>query len=104
MDIGCACICSYDNEPAEFSSTKYVKARKEHPCCECGETITVGERYEYVFGKWDGYLDTYRTCMTCVNIRRDVCCNSWTFTTLREDIWEVYGVDYVTGETIDDDE
>ncbi len=102
MDFGCACICGFDGEPPEFMNEKYVHARKEYTCLECGETIKKGERYEYVFGKWDGYLETHRTCMTCVKIRHDVCCSGWTYGTLRDDIWEAYGIDYVTGETIDD--
>jgi len=84
--------------------TKYVNAAKEHICCECNETIKKGERYEYVSGKWDGFIETHKTCMTCVRIRADVCDCGFTYTTLREDIWEVFGLDYVTGETIDDDE
>lgn len=104
MDLGCACICTYDGEPPEFMTEKYVNARKEHQCGECGDTIKIGERHEYVSGKWDRYFETHRTCMTCVNIRTDVCCDGWCYGMLREDIWDAYGVDYVTGETIDDDE
>lgn len=104
MDIGCACICNYDGEIPEFCNTRYVTAKKEHICYECDETIKVGDKYEYTFGKWDGYVNEFKTCITCVKIRTDVCCDTWVFGSLRNDIWETYGVDYVTGETKDDKE
>jgi len=97
MDLGCSCVCDVDHDPASVLEEKMVKARKEHECCECGETIKRGERYELVKGCWDGSWGTYKTCEPCVRIRRDVCCNSWIYGELRETIWEAFDFDYVTG-------
>jgi len=44
-------------------------SRKEHKCCECGQTISAGEVYEYSSGVWDGKPDSFKTCLSCVEIR-----------------------------------
>lgn len=98
MDIGCSCSCSMDGERPVVFEEHWPKARKEHVCVECGETIKLGQRYEYASGLWDGFWDHHKTCKTCVNIRNDVCCGSFIYGELREAIWETYGVDYVTGD------
>ena len=104
-DMGCACVCSVDYDRADVYSSKVVTARKQHKCCECGETIEPGGKYEYVSGCWDGSWDHYKTCEICLRIRNDVCCGGgFLFGQLREEVWEAFGVDYVTGETPDDDD
>ena len=104
MDIGCSCICSTDYDPAKVYKSKIITARKQHTCCECGETIEPGERYENTSGLWDNQWSHYKTCSICLCIREDLCCDGWIFETLRTTIWEEFGLDYVTGETIDDEE
>lgn len=104
MDIGCSCVCDTDYDCADVSSTKIIKARKEHVCCECGETINSGEKYEYASGLWDGSWSHYKTCEICLRIRDEVCCGGWIFGELRDVIWEAFGLDYVTGETWEDDD
>lgn len=61
------CFCDY--EPAEFYAKSEPKARKERRCCECGKAIQVGQRYEYVRGKWDGEMSFFKTCCRCVALR-----------------------------------
>lgn len=104
MDIGCSCICSYDGEAPDVSNTTWPKARKEHECCECGEAIEPGQRYERTSGLWDGFWDTFKTCRACVRIRADVCCGGFVYGELRELISEEFGFDYVTGECPEDEE
>ena len=53
----------------EFYSQKIVKGRKDHKCCECGCQIQRGTEHECVNGKWEGSMDTYRTCTQCVKLR-----------------------------------
>jgi len=104
-DLGCACVCSVvDYDPADVYSSKVVTARKEHTCCECGETIKPGDKYENASGLWEGSWDHYKTCEICLRIRSDVCCDGWLFGQLREAVWDAFGLDYVTGRTWDDDE
>lgn len=97
----CACICSYDAELPEFHLARMLRARKQHTCCECGETIEPGTYYEQVTGKWDGWIGTFKTCELCVRIREDWCC-TWEYGDLRNALWECLGFDYVTGECDDD--
>lgn len=61
-------MCGCDNPP-EFYERSIVAARKEHHCCECGTVIVKGERYERVSGKWEGDMETFKTCMPCVELR-----------------------------------
>ena len=84
MTDGCSCI--YVGEPdygPEFFSATEPKARKAHACGECGRQIQPGERYEYVCGKWDGDMLTYKTCVDCLSIRNAFFCEAYTF----GDIW-----------------
>lgn len=62
-----SCYCDYDQP--DFYKRVWRKASKEHRCCECGYTIKKGETYEYVSGKWDGSLGSYKTCERCVDLR-----------------------------------
>jgi hypothetical protein len=84
------CFCDYD-APEVYSSTK-PKARKPHQCEECGGPILPGEKYEYVFGKWDGYVSTFKTCERCFDIRQwvknNVPCFCWAHGNMIEDAKE----------------
>lgn len=90
------CYCDYD--PPKFVSVRTPRARKLHKCHECARTIRVGETYEYVSGMWDGYLDTFKTCSHCRDIRQylinSIPCYCWAYggldETLRETIEDVY--------------
>lgn len=86
MSCADSCIWMGDGETGEFSRTSRPKARKQHQCCECGDTIRVGQQHEYAVGKWDGIMDHYRTCDPCVEIRNTFCCDGYAFTCLWEEI------------------
>lgn len=58
-----------DCEIPEFCAERWVAARKEHACCECGHPIVTGERHQAVSGKWHGGVATYRTCECCAKAR-----------------------------------
>jgi hypothetical protein len=47
------------------------KARKQHKCCECANNILKGDNYQYASGVWDGYPGDYKTCLSCVSVRRE---------------------------------
>ena len=101
--VDCSCLIDDDSgDKPEVFHERMVKARKEYRCVECGEAIQKGERHECATGVWAGEWATYRTCDTCRVIRGDYCC-SWVYGDLREALWGVLGVDYVTGVTADDD-
>ena len=52
----------------EFSSVKYITARKQHVCCECRGPIFKGDSYEKYFIVSD-YCSDYKTCYYCVIAR-----------------------------------
>ena len=92
------CWCDY--VPSKFYSAAIRKARKEHECEECGRAIARGEKYEYVSGMWEDYIDTYKTCLGCVELKKlvkqFVPCFCWHHRTLHDDAKET--ADYYRGE------
>lgn len=61
--------CYCDFEPPQFYVRETRFAKKEHRCSECGRAIDPGEHYEHVRGKWDGHMDTYKTCPRCLELK-----------------------------------
>lgn len=84
------CVCDYD--PPEFCRVSKPRARTQHKCAECGGPIMAGEQYEYVFAKWYGEIDTYKTCERCYDIRKwvknNVPCLCWAHGNMIEDCRE----------------
>lgn len=65
-----SCYCEWDDgEMPEFYHERMCKARQEHKCCECGEPIKRGSRFQYATGKWDGKIEAYKTCAYCAALR-----------------------------------
>lgn len=58
-----------DLEMPEFYDETNPKARKDHRCCECSETIPKGEQYHKIVGKWDGHVSSYKLCGRCQEVR-----------------------------------
>lgn len=74
----CPLSSSIDGDgAASCSSTTIRKARKDHRCVECRETIKAGDRYEFVSGVWDGEPAAYKTCLSCVEIRDHFACEGY---------------------------
>jgi hypothetical protein len=98
MVMECSCSCEFnDDAPPDFMSTRFPKASKPFKCCECDKLIEEGEIHEYIVGKWEGEVDSFRTCLPCSRIRRDYSeCSP--FGGLAEAIWECLGFNYITGE------
>lgn len=91
MANNCGCVySSYDGDESPFYDTSRPKARKPHRCCECRETIPVGDCYERTTGKWNESLETYKTCLACAEIRQLLCCEGWNYTALWEDVREYF--------------
>ncbi len=76
----CACIwIDRDDDFPEVHNEKIVSARKQHKCAECGAPIEIGQKYEYVFGVWEGEPDTFKTCLDCVSARTEFFCDGWPY-------------------------
>lgn len=69
------CIGGGDYDPMDFCTVTYPKARKAHRCCECYRDIPKGVEYQRIAGKYDGQVDTYKTCLDCMNIRNGLQCD-----------------------------
>ena len=54
---------------SDFQTESTPTARKEHKCCECYGVVQPGQQYSLVTGCWDGDMDTFKTCMPCVEAR-----------------------------------
>ena len=93
MSISCDCSVDIGDSP-EFYIETFPVSRKVHKCCECGEDIKSGQKHHKFTGRWDGFLDTYRTCMVCYNIREHYCPHGYIFGGLAEAISECLGFDY----------
>jgi hypothetical protein len=86
-----------DAPPTTFGSC-VVKAAKDHRCTECRETIPKGSKYERVKGLWDGSWSTFKTCLSCVEIRDHFACeNGWLFGEVWSQIEENFFPDMKAG-------
>ena len=101
--ISCDCSCT-DYDSAKVYRSEIRKARKVHECCECGEDIERGQKYEYVAGCWDGNWSDYRTCLPCVAIRTHYCKFGWLFGELDSTLRECVGVGLTEVPEYDEDD
>lgn len=84
------CYCDYD--PADVYRKSNPIARKRHRCWECSGYIEPGEKYEYVFGVWEGHGEVIKTCHRCTALRDFVMekspCKCWAHGVLIEEMIE----------------
>lgn len=102
-----SCCCSVMDdyyEVAQFHKSELRRARKEHACSECGESIQPGEQYEHVTAMWDAGINTFKTCSFCLKIRRDFFPCGWYYEGLRDLFQECMGFDYTRLPEHDPDE
>ena len=90
-DCSCVYIGDFDS-PSSYEECM-LTAIVTHECIECGKVIEVGDRYERVDGTWNGYSKNpysavYRTCSTCLDIRRAFFCDGWLFCGMFEALHE----------------
>lgn len=58
-------MCDLDAAGPQAFYQRVRRARKEHCCCACGETIRPGDRYSVSSGIWDGEPDSFKHCLRC---------------------------------------
>ncbi len=84
--MSCADVClsaDHDSSP-DFHTEAVVTARKAHRCTECREVIPAGAQYERTSGKWDGRMETLKTCLPCRDVRSAFFCGGFIY----GEIWE----------------
>jgi len=96
-DIVCCPLQGNDGQGPSCSSTIKPKARKKHQCGECCEAIPVGALYEKTTGIWDGSASTYKTCLSCVEIRDHFACEGWIYGHIWNDLEENFFPDMKAG-------
>ena len=98
-DMTCCPLSSGGDDDESPSCCKQTvrRARKEHQCTECYEAITRGQKYEHVSGIWDGSPSTYKTCMSCVEIRDHFACGGFYYGQLWNDLEENFFPDMKAG-------
>jgi hypothetical protein len=91
-----SCTCSIESwecdQSWEYVSLRIYEAKKEHQCGECARKIKPGEKYEYVHGKFDQYLQTHKTCCDCLSIRDQLFC-TWIYGEIWQDLNETFSND-----------
>jgi hypothetical protein len=88
------CSIDYYYQP-DFYCSRMVKAKKNHTCQECDRLINIGEKYQYVSGKWGGIISTFKTCSHCVVAQEWMIknCGYWEHGNLHDEIIE-HACDY----------
>lgn len=61
-----------DAELPEVYCETLRKARKPHRCCECRGFILTGESYQLANGIWNDGPLTFKTCLPCVALRKEI--------------------------------
>ena len=49
----------------DFNAVQILRARKQHKCEECRESILVGEKYMRRSGKFEGDMYAVKMCLSC---------------------------------------
>lgn len=84
--MNCCAISGGDADPAKLARVEHPRAAKPYRCCECAAVIDRGERHEHYTLLSEGGWDTYRTCLSCVEIRTHFACDGWLFGEIWNDL------------------
>jgi hypothetical protein len=52
----------------DVETESHHRARQEHTCCACRETIRKGDRYRKTFVVFEGDAYTYKHCLRCATM------------------------------------
>lgn len=97
-DIVCCPLGGGDDAPATVHVVTVPRAAREHRCAECRETIPKGQKYENVKGLWDGRWSTFKTCLSCVEIRNHFACETgWEYGSVWSQLEENFFPDMKAG-------
>lgn len=96
-DITCCPLSGADYDGPEWCTTTTPVAAKDHTCCECDDGIKKGDKYEKASGSWGGSISTYKTCLSCVEIRDHFACDGFCYGQLWSDLSENFFPDMKAG-------
>jgi hypothetical protein len=95
--MNCCPLSACDDDGPSASWVTKPRARKEWCCAECREVILVGAVHEKVAGVWDGTFSSYRTCLSCAEIRNHFACEGYIIGQVWSDIEENFFPDMKAG-------
>ena len=90
-----ACICYSTDDLVTLLDCRRPRARVCHTCCECGETIRPGTKYEVDATVFEGRFTQYTTCIPCANVRAGMLVCQFYYGSLWNDIHDAYCDDEV---------
>ena len=93
----CICIDVDEECRVHMLVEKTRRARTEHRCGECDETIAPGDLYLLECGTLEREFFTYKTCARCANVRAEYFPCGWYWGELRRDFKDAHGFDYTKG-------
>jgi hypothetical protein len=96
-EMTCCPLGSNDGDGPSCYKQTVRKARKKHQCCECAQDIMPGQRYQHDSGIWDGSPNSYKTCLSCVEIRDHFACDGFIYEQLWNDLAENFFPDMKAG-------
>lgn len=91
----CATVSCDIDECALLLRSSTPKARLTHRCDECNRIIIPGETYLIEVVKFDGEVETWKTCSDCQSIRANFFKDGWVYgetkEMLRDHVWDSFG-------------
>lgn len=85
-----ACFCDEPDDVSQLLRREQHKARTPHKCGECRCTIQPGDVYEIDVTVFEGHINTYKTCLPCLNIRKSLFRCGWYYGDMWGNIHEEY--------------
>ena len=71
-------MCDSHVDGPQFWHEEWRRARKQHTCYACRETIQPKYLYHYSAGSWDGHFQTFKHCARCWKVFRTLeDANDW---------------------------
>lgn len=64
--------CDASEEYPDVQRQQHRRARKEHKCCACKETIRRGDLYWYVFVIFEGVSEEWKRCLRCEKMHDEI--------------------------------
>lgn len=64
-------LCIGEQRMSDVCNDKTRRARKQHKCCECYESIEVGQEYCYWSGIWECEPFDYKQCLNCRTLMKE---------------------------------
>ena len=104
MSLQCCCLSEDADYLYECFSEGWVKARKEHKCCECDRPILNGEKYLKSPVVHERQWHPYHTCLGCARLIDAYSCGGRVFGKLAQDIHDCFGTTIIYGEEDEDDD